>query len=165
MNSPPKHEQSVLPIASDRPKRILSVDDEPGILWTRQTILEHEGYVVFSAANGEQALQCFETERVDLVLLDYMMPGMSGGDIAREIKRRDARLPVIIVSASPVDDDELTCVDCFLRKGTGPALLLQLVRQFIASGDGVDYDRRQVPRADPGDGSMKSVEDKRYNYP
>ena len=164
MNSPPKHEQSVLPLASDRPKRILSVDDEPGILWTRQIILEHEGYEVLSAANGEQALQCFETEPLDLVLLDYVMPGLSGGDVAREIKRRDPLLPVIIVSASPVDD-ELTCVDCFLRKGTGPALLLQLVKQFIASGDGVDYDRRQVPRADPGDGSMKSVEDKRYNYP
>ena len=65
---------------------ILSVDDEPGILVTRQLILENAGYEVLSAADGEQALHLFRAHAVDLVLLDYVMPGMDGGVVAQEIK-------------------------------------------------------------------------------
>jgi CheY-like chemotaxis protein len=64
----------------------LSVADEPGILVSRQLILESEGYEVLSSADGEQALRMFAGQPVDLVLLDYVMPGMNGGVVAREMK-------------------------------------------------------------------------------
>ncbi len=112
-------------------KRILSVDDEPGILFTRQRLLENAGYEVLSAADGEQALHFFAGHDVDLVLLDYLMPGMDGGAVAHEIKQQKPQVPVIIVSASAVDDQTLTCVDYFLRKAEGPALLLEKVRQLL----------------------------------
>ena len=112
-------------------RRILSVDDEPGILFTRQKLLQNAGYEVLSAADGEQALHFFATHDVDLVLLDYLMPGMDGGFIARTMKQHKPLVPVIIVSASPVDEQGLACVDCFVRKGQGPALLLEKIKQLL----------------------------------
>ncbi|MGB7554615.1 MAG: response regulator [Candidatus Korobacteraceae bacterium] len=109
----------------------MSVDDEPGILFTRQKFLENAGYEVLSAADGEQALHFFATHSVDLVLLDYLMPGMNGGAVAQAIKDQKPLVPVIIVSASPVEEQTLTCVDCFVRKGEGPALLLEKIRQML----------------------------------
>ncbi len=114
-------------------RRILSVDDEPGILLTRQPILEKAGYGVLSAVDGEQALHFFDAHAVDLVLLDYLMPRMDGGAVAQEMKKHKPLVPVIIVSGSPVPEDTLTCVDCFIRKGEGPALLLAKVEQLLAA--------------------------------
>ncbi len=113
-------------------RRILSVDDEPGILFTRQKLLQNAGYEVLSAADGEQALHFFATNDVDLVLLDFLMPGMDGGVIAQAMKVQKPLVPVIIVSASPVEEQTLTCVDCFIRKGEGPAFLLDKIRQLLA---------------------------------
>jgi CheY-like chemotaxis protein len=113
-------------------RRILSVDDEQGILVSRQLILESEGYEVLSAADGEQALHFFEAHAIDLVLLDYLMPGMDGGVIARKIKAHNPGVPVVIVSASPiVEEQSLGCVDCFISKGEGPALLLAKIKQLL----------------------------------
>ena len=110
----------------------MSVDDEPGILLTRQAILEKEGYKVLSAVDGEQALRLFAVQAVDLVLLDYLMPRMDGGAVAQEMKKRKPLVPVIMVSGSSVPEDTLTCVDCFIRKGEGPALLLEKVERLLA---------------------------------
>ena len=111
---------------------ILSVDDEPGILVSRQLILESEGYEVLSASDGEQALRMFAEQPVDLVLLDYVMPGIDGGMVAKEIKNHTPRVPVVIISASPVEEQSLRCVDCFISKGDGPALLIAKIKQLLA---------------------------------
>ena len=118
-------------ISKDGCKCILSVDDEPGILFTRQKLLENAGYEVLSAADAEQALHFFATHAVDLVLLDYLMPGMDGGVVAQAIKQQKPLVPVIIVSASPVEERALTSVDCFVRKGEGPGLLLEKIGQML----------------------------------
>ena len=112
---------------------ILSVDDEPAILVSRQLILEHEGYEVLSATDGEQALHMFTGQPVDLVLLDYVMPGMDGGAVAKEIKKHNPQVPIVLVTASPVEEQTLGCVDCFITKGEGPALLLAKIKQLLAS--------------------------------
>lgn len=112
---------------------ILSVDDEPGILASRRLILEKEGYEVLSASDGEQALRMFAEQPVDLVLLDYVMPGMDGGMVAQKIKNHHPGVPVVIVSASPVvEERSLACVNCFMSKGEGPAVLLAKIKQLLA---------------------------------
>jgi CheY-like chemotaxis protein len=111
---------------------ILSVDDEPAILVSRQLILENEGYEVLSATDGEQALRMFAGRPVDLVLLDYLMPGMDGGAVAKEIKNHNPQVPIVLVTASPVEEQTLGCVDCFITKGEGPALLLVKIKQLLA---------------------------------
>src|SRR5438874_721153 len=118
-----------------RSKLILSVDDEPTILYTRKRILELQGYGVLSALDGEDALELFDAHPViDLVLLDYAMPFMDGAVVARQMKARRPSVPIFMVSAheATLSKITLTCVDCFISKGTGPAYLLEKVNQFLA---------------------------------
>jgi CheY-like chemotaxis protein len=121
-------------IASDQGVAvILSVDDEPTILFTREKILEAAGYKVLSASDGEEALNLFANNPVHLVLLDFAMPGMDGGAVAKELKRLNQAVPVIMVSASPLAEQALACADCFITKGQGPLLLLDQVNQLLQS--------------------------------
>ena len=94
---------------------ILSVDDEPNLLQTREKLLQWVGYEVLSAANGEKALEIFATHPVELVLLDFRMPGMDGGVVAQQMKRRKPRVPVVMVSANQVPNEVLNCVDWGIR--------------------------------------------------
>src|SRR5437763_155047 len=109
-----------------RSRLILSVDDEPIILYTRKEILELQGYTVLSALDGEDALELFDAHPViDLVLLDYAMPGMNGLALAREIKSRRASVPIFMVSAheATVIQMDISCVDSCISKGSGPEYL------------------------------------------
>jgi CheY-like chemotaxis protein len=116
MKSPKSNGNGLRPFRNNVPL-ILSVDDEPGILATREAILECEGYAVLSAADGDQALSFFIANEIDLVLLDYLMPGMDGGAVCREMRNIKPDVPVIMVSANHVDGDTLKRVDHFTAKG------------------------------------------------
>jgi CheY-like chemotaxis protein len=119
---------------NDFAKLILSVDDEPGILVTRQQILENAGYKVISAADGPEALRLFASYEVDLVLLDFAMPDMDGGRVSQAMKRHNGHVPIIFVSASPVSEETLAGAECRLDKGEGPAVLLKKIHQVLAGG-------------------------------
>jgi CheY-like chemotaxis protein len=111
---------------------ILSVDDEPVVLFTREKILEREGYAVVSARGGGEALKTFSRYAIDLVPLDYEMPGMDGGMVAQEMKRRNPLVPIVMVSAYHVPDERRTCIDCFVAKAEGPAFLLKQIIRLLA---------------------------------
>jgi CheY-like chemotaxis protein len=112
---------------------ILSVDDEPSVLSLRKIILENAGYEVLNAADGKQALDMFTTNAIDLVLLDYHMPGMNGADVAAEIKRMKPMVPVMLVSASlTVPSPALNCVDLFIDKGQGPETMLKEMSKLLS---------------------------------
>ena len=117
-------------------KLLLSVDDEPGILSTRQCILENAGYAVLSACNGDQALSLFAAQSIDLVLLDFLMPGMDGGTVCLAMKRLRPHVPVLMISGSDVRADTLTSVNGFLGKGEGPASLLREIERLLADPPG-----------------------------
>jgi len=110
---------------------ILTADDEPLVLFTQRAILEIAGYEVVIAANGREALDKFGSHRVDLAILDFGMPELDGGSVARELKRQK-QLPVILLSGGEVDDESKASVDCFLSKGQSPALLLREVERLLA---------------------------------
>ncbi|MGH9600488.1 MAG: response regulator [Terracidiphilus sp.] len=112
-------------------RRILSVDDELDILFTRQLVLEEAGYEVLSASNGRQALACFDALAVDLVVLDFRMPGMDGNIVAREMKQRRPSVPILMVSGDFVDMDCLARTDRFLAKGHSSEALLREVEQLL----------------------------------
>jgi len=80
-------------------KKILLVDDEDSIHLLYREELEEEGYEVYSAMSGEEALEKLNSIAPDLVILDINMPGMNGIDALRRIKEINSNLPVILSSA------------------------------------------------------------------
>src|SRR5437588_11008752 len=77
---------------------ILCVDDEENPLILRKLVLEKAGYEVVTASSGRKALEILQSQSVHLVLSDLLMPGMAGTELARQIKDRHPKLPVILVS-------------------------------------------------------------------
>jgi two-component system, OmpR family, alkaline phosphatase synthesis response regulator PhoP len=80
-------------------KRILLIEDEPGLVLTLTDRLTREGYTVESAADGESGLERATHEPFDLLLLDLMLPRMSGFDVCRELRRRSIDTPVVMLTA------------------------------------------------------------------
>jgi len=82
-------------------KKILVVDDDPDIVELTKTILELDGFEVITASGGGKCLQILESEEVDLVLLDIMMPEISGWDVAAKIKENPKwkTIPIIFLTA------------------------------------------------------------------
>jgi CheY-like chemotaxis protein len=84
---------------TSRPTTILCIDDEPEILRLREQQLEMYGFLVLTASSGTEGLQLLsDGQAVDLVLLDYVMPGMSGGQLAQELRRLYPRVPIVLMS-------------------------------------------------------------------
>ena len=86
---------------------------------------------MLSACDGEQALDFFASAPVDLVVLDYSMPGINGEQVARKIKADRPELPIILVSGMDIGTETLSCVDSFFTKGEGPASLLEKIAQLL----------------------------------
>jgi len=83
--------------------RVLVIEDEPGILEALTFLLRKEGFEVASATDGAAGLAEFDRTGGDIVLLDLMLPGMSGSDVCRAIREK-SNVPIIIVTAK---DDEI----------------------------------------------------------
>ena len=87
--------------------RILVVDDEPEIVRGLEDNLRFEGYQTVSATNGEDGLARALSEAPDLVLLDIMMPKMSGWDVCRALRGRGVDVPVIMLTARGAEVDRV----------------------------------------------------------
>jgi CheY-like chemotaxis protein len=85
-------------------KKIMVVDNEPDIVDLTRTVLELGGYNVIPAYSGEECLRKIETESVDLILLDIMMPGMSGWDVFNRIKKKRSDIKVAFMSVLEISD-------------------------------------------------------------
>ena len=88
-------------------RRLLVVEDDPTLRQALTFNLTREGYEVTSAADGEAALEAARSERLDLVLLDVMLPGMSGVEVLRVLRREGVTTPVIILSAKGDEIDRV----------------------------------------------------------
>src|SRR5262249_16036117 len=75
---------------------VMLVDDNPDYLQATRLLLEREGHNVLTATNGPEALALLPDHRVDLLLLDYFMPGMTGGQVVPEFRRFDPFVQVIL---------------------------------------------------------------------
>jgi two-component system response regulator (stage 0 sporulation protein F) len=82
-------------------KKILLVDDDPGVRRMLQRVLEEEDYFVVPAANGLEALECAQAWSPDLALLDLSLPVQDGWDTLGRLTAGDPLLPVIIITARP----------------------------------------------------------------
>ena len=91
-------------------KKILVVDDENKIVEVVKSYLEHSGYEVYTAFNGTQALAQFEKVDPCLIVLDLMLPDISGEDICRTIRMK-SRIPIIMLTAKVDEEDILRGLD------------------------------------------------------
>lgn len=91
--------------------RILVVDDEDEIRSMLVMLLKAEGWLVAEAASGDEALERCRHESFDVAVLDYMMPGMNGVQVARCLRFEGIRLPTILFTAYLVDELKATCDD------------------------------------------------------
>ena len=87
--------------------RVLIAEDDDNLRQGLVDLLEGEGYEVLSTADGKQALACFHQQALDLVLLDVMMPELSGYDVCREIRKSDSRTPIIMLTAKGEEIDKV----------------------------------------------------------
>jgi DNA-binding response OmpR family regulator len=87
--------------------RILIVDDEPQMVRGLEDNLRFEGYRTLSAPDGKHGLELALTEAPDLVLLDIMMPGMSGWDVCRALRQKGLDIPVIMLTARGEEVDRV----------------------------------------------------------
>lgn len=81
------------------PSRILVVEDEPGLRLAISDRLRAEGYDVATAADGDEGLRCASEQHFDLVVLDVMLPGRSGFDVCRDLRRRRVGSAVLMLTA------------------------------------------------------------------
>ena len=86
--------------------QIMVVDDDRNTRRLLQAVLEADGYKVLTAENGEDALALMDSEYVDLVVLDIMMPKMDGYEFTRTLRETNNNLPVLMVSAKELPSDK-----------------------------------------------------------
>ena len=111
---------------------ILCVDDEFNGLEGRKMLLEEAGCKVLVATSGADALQLFASHPVDLVLLDYHMPGMNGDVVAEHMKASESDVPIALLSADDgLPESALRWVDGFVSKSESPANLLQIIEHLL----------------------------------
>ncbi|MGD2050976.1 MAG: response regulator transcription factor [Acidimicrobiia bacterium] len=116
---------------------VLIVEDEPSYVEALQVTLEVEGFHVSAALDGRTALVQFRSSRPDVILLDLMLPGLSGLDVLRRI-RAESETPVIVVSAKDTESDIVTALelgaDDYLTKPYSARELVARIRATMRRG-------------------------------
>ncbi len=117
--------------------RVLIADDEPNQLELLSYNLSQSGFEVIRAEDGQQALEMIEDHRPDLVILDWMMPNMSGIDVCRTLRSRSETklLPVILLSARGEEGDKTLGLDVgaddYISKPFSPRELISRVKALL----------------------------------
>ena len=123
-------------------RKVLVVDDDPVVGKSFDRVLTGKGYAVITAASGQEALNKLESEDYDVVFTDIKMPGMSGLDMAEQVKAKRPWLPVVIVTGYGSPDNEARAeaagVSAFLRKPLSPEMIEGSAQKaFEEKGDAV----------------------------
>ena len=116
---------------------ILIADDEPNQLELMSFNLSNAGYSIIKATNGKEAIELIENHSPDLIILDWMMPKMSGIDVCRTLRSRSEtkQIPIIILSARSEDSDKSlgldTGADDYISKPFSPKELISRVKALL----------------------------------
>lgn len=118
-------------------KRTLIVDDEEGIVKVVKMYLEHHGYEVITAGDGQEGLERAKADKPDVIVLDLMLPRMDGYKVCGLLKRdaRYAKIPVILFTAKAQEKDmklgEEVGADAYITKPFEPEVLLSKIKELI----------------------------------
>lgn len=127
---------------------VLMVDDEASILALLRYRMESEGYRCAEARDGEEALLRIEEEPPDLIVLDWMLPLLSGIEVCRRLRRSPTyrKLPVVMLTAKGGEADKVRALDAgaddYMTKPFSPAELVARVRALLRRSQPNDFDER-----------------------
>ena len=124
-------------------RKVLVVDDDPVVAKSFDRVLAGKGYAVITAASGQEALNKLETEDYDVVFTDIKMPGMSGLEMAEQVKANRPWLPVVIVTGYGSPDNEARAeaagVSGFLRKPLSPEMIEGSAQKAFSEKDATTH--------------------------
>src|ERR1035437_1973146 len=113
---------------------VLCIDDNQDVLECEKAFLETFGYTVLTAPSGSKGLELDSAHSVDVVIVDYFMPGMSGPEVAIEMRRLRPQAPIIMLSgAVDVPEQDLKWVDAFVAKDRLASQLLPTIAQLCGN--------------------------------
>ena len=113
-------------------KTILCIDDDQAALSGWCLYLQSKGYRVVGAATGEEGMQMFAVQPIDLVVLDYSMPELNGSAVSEVMKRMKPKVPIILFTGSVgVPDTIRKTVDCQVLKGGEVTKLLDKIDSIL----------------------------------
>lgn len=116
-------------------KQILIVDDEADIIAIVKRYLEREGYEIYIASNGFEALKIYKAHQIDLIITDIMMPKMDGYEFMEEVLQIEERAPFIFISAKDQEQDKIYSLmlgaDDFVTKPFSPRELTLRVKNLL----------------------------------
>lgn len=116
---------------------ILIVEDDGDLLEVLKYVLEEAGYATYSASDGAQALELAESEPIDLVILDISMPGMSGIEVARELRARSDTSKALMAIHTGLAEGEvrkqLSEFDLFIPKGDNADAIVHMISGLLES--------------------------------
>lgn len=140
-------------------EKILIADDEQLMRQLVIDFLKPEGYEILEASDGKEALEIYDKEHPDLILLDVMMPGYDGWTVCREI-RRESTIPIMMLTAKGEEIDQLFAYDLgadeYITKPFSPKILVAKIKALLRrsqneqetheadDGVAIDRDARQV---------------------
>lgn len=116
-------------------KCILVVDDDIDIVNLISIYLKNEGFLIKSATNGEEALRMMETEQIDLLVLDIMMPIMDGMEVCRRLREQNSLVPILMLTAKSEDIDKISGLmsgaDDYITKPFNPLEVVARVKTLL----------------------------------
>jgi DNA-binding response OmpR family regulator len=116
-------------------ERILVVEDDPAIVLGLEDLLLGEGYRVDCARDGREALQLYRSSKPDLIVLDIMIPELSGYEVCRQIRRQDTITPILMLTARAQEPDKVAGLelgaDDYVVKPFGVSELLARIRALL----------------------------------
>jgi len=114
---------------------VLVVEDDPPLRELYRSVLRQAGYSVLTVEDGFTALRCIEDRPVAAVVLDLVLPRLSGRDVCHELKARPemSAIPIIVVSGHDMSDLNEADFACVLRKPLDPDSLVSAVRKCTAA--------------------------------
>ncbi len=132
--------------------KVLVVDDDSSIRELATMYLRKEGYDVALAADGPSAVDAARREKPALVVLDIMLPGMSGFDVCREL-RRDSNVPILMLTARNEDTDKIVGLelgaDDYLTKPFNPREMVARVKAILRRAEAGGHEERKELRVGP----------------
>lgn len=124
---------------------VLCIDDNDCGLKIRKLLLESKGFRVLTAQDGPAGLEMVRREHVDLIILDYAMPGMDGEEVARRLRTQSPQIPILLLSGfeGSIPDSLFSMVDGFVEKGKPAALLISEVERLMGARENPSNEQRK----------------------